>query len=139
MWVHAGHLFERFERSGIRKGLRSLDYLLAIQSSEGENPNRVFNGLAQLFNHLCSRVAACPISSILLISSTSTSPPPVPWALAFEMSSLLRYSTISSLFTLLSFELPLLPEVLRESGLYLPTPGISLAKAAEAAAVIEFE
>jgi hypothetical protein len=70
---------------------------------------------------------------------TSTSPPPVPWALAFEISTRLRYSTISSLFRLLSLPLPPLPEVLRASGLYLLTPGISRAKAAEAAAVTEFE
>ena len=69
---------------------------------------------------------------------TSTSPPPVPWALAFEISTRLRYSTISSLFRLLSLPLPL-PDVLRARGLYLLTPGISRAKAAEAAAVTEFE
>ena len=43
-----------------------------------------------------------------------------------------RYSGISSLFVLLSF-----PDLVRPSGLYLPTPGISRASAAEAAAVIE--
>lgn len=49
-----------------------------------------------------------------------------------EVSTLLLYSGISSLFAVLS-----LPTRLRLSGLYLPIPGMSRASAAEAAAVAE--
>src|SRR5260221_12896189 len=70
--------------------------------TEGENTDRAFNGLTQLFNHRCSIVAACPMPSIFLINSTSTSPLPVTCALAFVNVRLLRYSRLPPLVTLLS-------------------------------------
>lgn len=95
------------------------------------------NDPAQLFPHLCSRLATLCTSLNLRIYSTSTSPPPPPNDPTEAISTRLLYSGISSLFAVRSRWA--LPDTLRESGLYLPTPGISRANAAEAAAVIEVE
>lgn len=81
----------------------------------------------QLFAQRCSKLATSPTSSMCFMKSASLA---IPLPLT---STRLLYSGISSLFALLS----LLARPRGAAEVYLPTPGISRARAAEAAAVRE--